>query len=131
MQIKEKKIVVVGGGSWATALVKILTTKAGVINWWMHNEASVSHLLKYRHNPKYLQSVEFDLERINVGTNLEELVQPADIVIIATPSAYLYDLFESFPKALLKNKYIFSAVKGIIPEINEIPGQFFSKIHGS
>ena len=128
MQIKNKKITIVGGGSWATALVKILTTKPDVIiNWWMHNEASVAHLLKYRHNPKYLQSVEFDLERINVGTNLKELIQPADIVIIATPSAYLFNLFENFPKALLKDKYVFSAVKGIIPEINEIPGQYFQK----
>ena len=128
MQTQEKKIVVVGGGSWATALVKILTTKPGIsINWWMHNEASVAHIVKYRHNPKYLQSVEFDLERINVGSNLEELVQPADIVIIATPSAYLFGVFEHFPKHLLKGKYIFSAVKGIIPEINEIPGQFFQK----
>jgi len=128
MQSQEKKIAVVGGGSWATALVKILTTKPGVlINWWMHNEASVAHLLKYRHNPKYLQSVEFDLNRINVSTDLEEIVRPADIVIIATPSAYLFSVFENFPKKLLKNKYVFSAVKGIIPEINEIPGQFFQK----
>jgi len=128
MQIREKKIVVVGGGSWATALVKILTTKPGdTVNWWMHNEASVAHIIKYRHNPKYLQSVEFDLERINVGSNLSELIQPADIVIIATPSAYLFEVFEHFPKHLLKDKYIFSAVKGIIPEINEIPGQYFQK----
>lgn len=128
MQEANKKIVVVGGGSWATALVKILTTKPGrTINWWMHNEASVAHLIKYRHNPKYLQSVEFDLERINVGSNLKELIQPADIIIIATPSAYLFDLFDKFPKHLLKDKYIFSAVKGIIPELNEIPGQYFQK----
>lgn len=128
MQTEEKKVVVVGGGSWATALVKILTAKPSItVNWWMHNEASVAHIVKYRHNPKYLQSVEFDIERINVGTNLQELIQPADIIIIATPSAYLFEVFEHFPKHLLKHKYIFSAVKGIIPEINEIPGQFFQK----
>ena len=123
----DKKIAVIGGGSWATAIVKMLTTNKPVINWWMHNESSVAHIIKYRHNPKYLQSVEFDLERINVSTDLEEIIEPAEIIIIATPSAFLYDLFKNFPKKLLKNKFIFSAVKGIIPELNEIPGQFYHK----
>ncbi|MGB1104556.1 MAG: NAD(P)H-dependent glycerol-3-phosphate dehydrogenase [Crocinitomicaceae bacterium] len=121
----EKKIAVIGGGSWATAIVKMLTTNKHVINWWMHNESSAAHILKYRHNPKYLQSVEFDLERINVSTDLSEIIEPADIIIIATPSAFLYDLFQNFPKEKLKNKFVFSAVKGIIPELNEIPGQFY------
>lgn len=125
MTNNDKKIAVIGGGSWATALVKILTSQKQVINWWMHNEASAAHLIKYRHNPKYLQSVEFNLELINVGTDLKEMIEPADIVIIATPSAFLHELFANFPKELLKNKFIFSAVKGIVPEFNEIPGQYY------
>lgn len=125
MSREEKKIAVIGGGSWATALVKILTSQKHVINWWMHNVSSAAHIIKYRHNPKYLQSVQFDLERINVSTDLVEIIEPADIIIIATPSAFLYELFEKFPKGILANKIVFSAVKGIIPEINEIPGQFY------
>lgn len=127
MSEEVKKIAVIGGGSWATALVKILTAQNHVINWWMHNEASAAHIIKYRHNPKYLQSVEFDLERINVSTDLEEIMRPADIVIIATPSAFLHSLFHDFPKEKIKDKIIFSAVKGIIPEVNEIPGQYYHK----
>lgn len=125
MTQNEKKIAVIGGGSWATALVKILTSQKILINWWMHNEASAAHIIKYRHNPKYLQSVEFNLEHINVSTDLKEIIEPADIIIIATPSAFLHELFVNFPKELLKNKFIFSAVKGIIPEFNEIPGQYY------
>jgi glycerol-3-phosphate dehydrogenase (NAD(P)+) len=121
----EHKIAVIGGGSWATALVKILTSQKHVINWWMNNESSAAHIIKYRHNPKYLQSVEFDLERINVSTDLREIIEPSSIIIIATPSAFLYDLFKTFPKELLKDKFVFSAVKGIIPELNEIPGEFY------
>lgn len=126
MSRKHKSIAVIGGGSWATALVKILTHQSEVINWWMHNDASAAHILKYRHNPKYLQSVEFDLDRINVSTDLYDTIKPCDIIIIATPSAYLFELFQNFPKHLLEGKYIFSAVKGIIPEINEIPGQYYN-----
>lgn len=124
---KEKKIAVIGGGSWATALVKILTNQEHTINWWMHNEASAAHIIKYRHNPKYLQSVEFDLNRINVSTDLKEIIRPSDIIIIATPSAFLHALLSEFPKELLAGKILFSAVKGIVPEVNEIPGQYYHK----
>ena len=84
----EKKIAVIGGGSWATALVKILCNNVSSVNWYMRNENAVSHILKFRHNPKYLQSVEFDLDKINVSTDLQETIRISDIVIIATPSAF-------------------------------------------
>jgi glycerol-3-phosphate dehydrogenase (NAD(P)+) len=122
-----KKIAVIGGGSWATALVKILCNNLNSVNWWMRNEGAVGHILKYRHNPNYLQSVEFDLNKINVSTDLEEIIRPADIVIIATPSAFLTKIFENFPKDAMKGKIVYSAVKGIIPEFNAIPARFIHK----
>lgn len=127
MTENHKSIAVIGGGSWATALVKILTAQEHVVNWWMHNADSAKHLLQFKHNPKYLQSIEFNLERIKVSTDLQSVVAPSDILIIATPSAFLYELLQDFPKKLLQNKVIFSAVKGIIPEVNEIPGQYYHK----
>ena len=99
----EKKIAVIGGGSWATALVKILCNNVSSVNWYMRNENAVSHILKFRHNPKYLQSVEFDLDKINVSTDLQETIRISDIVIIATPSAFLVKLFEGFPNELFLN----------------------------
>ena len=122
-----KKIAVIGGGSWATALVKILCNNLNSVNWWMRSEGAVGHILKYRHNPNYLQSVEFDLNKINVSTDLEEIIRPADIVIIATPSAFLTKIFENFPKDAMKGKIVYSAVKGIIPEFNAIPARFIHK----
>ena len=130
MEIKNK-IAVIGGGSWATALVKILCNNLSTINWWMRNEEAVEHILKFRHNPNYLQSVEFDLNKITVSSDLVEIIQPADIVIIATPSAFLVKIFENFPVELLKNKVVFSAVKGIIPEYNAIPARFIHKTFGT
>jgi len=128
---KDQKIAVIGGGSWATALVKILCNNLNSVNWWMRNEVAVAHILKYRHNPNYLQSVEFDLNKINVSTDLEEIIRPADVVIIASPSAFLYKLFEHFPKEILRDKIVFSAVKGIIPEFNAIPARFIHKTFGT
>ncbi len=128
---EEKKIAVIGGGSWATAIVKILSNNVRSVNWYMRNEGAVGHILKYRHNPNYLQSVEFDLNKINVSTDLVEIITPADIVIIATPSAFLVKLFENFPTELLKDKVVYSAVKGIIPEYNAIPARFIHKTFGT
>lgn len=128
---KKIKIAVIGGGSWATALVKILCNNLSTVSWWMRNENAVEHILKFRHNPNYLQSVEFDLNKITVSSNLEEIIRPTDIVIIAAPSAFLVKIFENFPKELLKNKVVFSAVKGIIPEYNAIPARFIHKTFGT
>ncbi len=128
---QQKKIAVIGGGSWATAIVKILCNNVNSVNWYMRNDDAVKHILKFRHNPNYLQSVEFDLNKINVSTDLVEIIEPADIVIIATPSAFLVKLFENFPKELLKDKVVFSAVKGIIPEYHAIPARFIHKTFGT
>jgi len=127
----QKKIAVIGGGSWATALVKILCNNVDSLNWYMRNDDAVKHILKFRHNPNYLQSVEFDLNKINVSTDLREIIEPADIVIIATPSAFLVKLFENFPVEIFDGKTVFSAVKGIIPEYNAIPARFIHKTFGT
>jgi|TARA_R110000737_G_scaffold127298_2_gene159900 glycerol-3-phosphate dehydrogenase (NAD(P)+) len=127
----KRKIAVIGGGSWATALVKILCNNADSVNWWMRSNESVQHILKFRKNPKYLQSVEFDLNKINVSTDLAEIIEPADIVIIATPSAFLTEIFSAINPQVLSGKIVFSAVKGIIPEFNAIPARFIHKTFGT
>ena len=113
-----KKIAVIGGGSWATALIKILSNNVGSLNWYMRNQTAVDHILKFRHNPNYLQSVEIDLNKINVSTDLVEVIRPVDIVIIASPSAFLVNLFQNCPPELFNEKVVFSSVKGIIPAVS-------------
>jgi len=128
---KNQKIAVIGGGSWATAIVKILCNNVSVVNWWMRNDEAIAHLLKFKHNPNYLRSVEFDLSKINVSSNLEDIIGKSDIIIIAAPSAFLVKIFENFPQELFKDKVVFSAVKGIIPEYNAIPARFIHKTFGT
>lgn len=127
----DKKVAVIGGGSWATALVKILCNNLPSVNWWMRNDGAVGHILKYRHNPNYLQSVEFDLNKINISSDLNEILEQSDIIIIATPSAFLVATFNGINPSLLKDKIIFSAVKGIVPEYNAIPARFIHKTFGT
>ncbi len=97
----------------------------------MRNLESAEYIKKYRHNPRYLQSVEFNLDKINVITDLQSAINSSEILVIATPSAFLNDLFKDIPRELFEDKVIFSAVKGIIPEYNSIPARFIHKTFGT
>jgi len=96
----------------------------------MRNEGAVVHLKKYRHNPNYLQSVEFDLAKINVTNQLSTVIANSDILIIATPSAFLSAVFSAVEAADFNNKKVFSAVKGIVPDTNSIPADFIHEVLG-
>lgn len=120
-------VAVIGGGSWATALVKILCNNHDRVFWWMRNQASIEHIETYKHNPKYLQSVQFDTDQIVLSSNLEATLSHADVIVIATPAAFLQEAFEGIGAAHFANKIVFSAVKGIIPAYNAIPARFIHK----
>lgn len=126
-----EKFAVIGSGSWATAIVKILCNNVNKVNWYVRNLESAEYINKYRHNPRYLQSVEFNLDKINVITDLQSAINSSEILVIATPSAFLNDLFKDIPRELFEGKVIFSAVKGIIPEYNSIPARFIHKTFGT
>lgn len=126
-ETKEKKInniAVIGGGSWATAIVKILTENNDYVGWWMRGEQNVMHIKKYHQNPQYLSSVELLTENIDISTDLDHIVQEADTLIFAIPSAFLKKALENL-KTDISNKVIFSAIKGIVPDENVIVGEFF------
>lgn len=115
---------VVGGGSWATALVKILSNNAGQIHWWIRNPESVDFIRQYRHNPSYLSDVEIDLSRVVPNANLAETLAASDYIVLAVPAAFLKTALSGIPADALKGKKVFSAIKGIVPEHNKIVGDF-------
>ena len=122
-----QKIGVIGGGSWATAIVKMLCNNAEHTNWWIRNPLTIDHIKKYKHNPNYLTSVEFDTNKLQLSENLKDIVKNSDILIVAIPSAFLKEAVSSLNAADFKNKQIFSAIKGIVPEHNLIVGEFFKE----
>lgn len=132
MKTEESKIIgVIGGGSWATALVKILTENETTINWYVRSQETVQFIRQYKRNPKYLQSVELKMNRIEVSADLEKVVRASDIIFLVTPSAFLYSLFKDFPVELMENKIVFSSIKGIIPQYHAIPARFIHKTFGT
>ena len=122
--MSENHFGVIGGGSWATAIVKMLCSNQSKVSWWMRSEKSIQHIKEHRHNPKYIRSVEFDTNQINVTTDLKEVVANSGIIILATPSAFLNDVLSPLSKEDFEGKKVISAIKGIIPERNEIPADY-------
>ena len=81
-----KRIAVIGGGSWATAIVKILCNNANKVSWYFRSQEDVEYLNKYQHNPRYLSSVQFDVNKLNLSSNLLETLSQAEVIILAVPS---------------------------------------------
>ena len=120
-----KRIGVIGGGSWATAIVKMLSNNIGEFTWWMRDDDQREHIVGHNHNPKYLQSVVINNNIVTATTDIKATINESDILIIATPSAFIDETLSQFSKGNFEGKYIISAVKGIIPQTNEIPADYF------
>ena len=120
------KFAVIGGGSWATAIAKMLCVNLPEIAWYMRNEDAIEHIKTHHHNPNYLSSVEFDNRKLKLTNDINEAVSYADYIIFAIPSAFLNSELEKLTVSL-KDKVIFSAIKGIVPETSLIVGEHFNK----
>jgi glycerol-3-phosphate dehydrogenase (NAD(P)+) len=123
------KIAMIGGGSWATAIIKILSDNlaAKEIFWWMRNEDAINHIQTFKHNPNYLSSVEIRLPDANISFDLKAMIKEADFIILNVPAAFLKVTLSTLTPADLKGKKIVSAIKGIVPDDNLIIGEFISQ----
>ena len=119
---------VIGGGSWATAIVKMLCENLEKVNWYMRSVYVVEHLKKQEHNPNYLSSVEFDIDQLNLSNDINETVKNSDFLIFAIPSAFLKRELDNL-EIPLDDKIVFSAIKGIVPESSLIVGEHFHEYH--
>ncbi len=115
---------VIGAGSWGTALVKLLSSNLERVGWWVRNKGAIAHIAQYGHNPNYISAAQFDVSRLAMSDDLGAVVKDADILIIAVPSAFLKRTLDQLDPALFKHKVFFSAVKGIVPETNQIVGEY-------
>jgi glycerol-3-phosphate dehydrogenase (NAD(P)+) len=105
----------IGSGSWATALAKILTDNGNTIHWWIRNADTIKHLKQRKHNPHYLSSAYFDVTQLKLSDDINVVIANSDALVIAVPSAYIENAFASIDKNALKGKKIISAIKGMLP----------------
>ena len=119
------KFAVFGGGSWATAIVKMLCENLEHVGWYMRNVDAIKHIKKEQHNPNYLSAVEFDTNKLKLSNDINEMVAYADYLIFVIPSAFIHQELEKL-KTSLDGKVIISAIKGIVPESSLIVGEHFN-----
>ena len=126
MMSDHKKIAVLGGGSWATAIVKMLSENLETVGWYMRSKTSIDHIKKNNHNPKYLRAADVYASQLDLSSDMNKIVATYDVLIFAIPSAFLMSELGKL-KVPLKEKIVFSAIKGIVPETGLIVGEHFHK----
>lgn len=126
MNIKKSKVAVIGSGSWATAISKMLLENVKHINWYFRKPETIEYFEKYGHNPRYLPAVEFDTNRISFFNDINEIVDESDILVLAVPSAYLPRIFEEM-RVDISKKYILSGIKGIVTEENLLVVEYLNR----
>ena len=126
---ERSKIAVIGGGSWATAIAKIVLTNAQEINWYMRRQEQIDEFIRLSKNPSYLTGVKFDTDRIHFTNDINKLVRTSDILIFATPSPFMKQHLKKL-KRKLDNKFVVSAIKGIVPDENMIITDYFEEFYG-
>ena len=121
------KIAIVGGGSWATAIAKIVVGKTHHIGWYMRRDDQINDFRRLGHNPSYLTSVHFDVNEVYFSSDLNHIVQLYDTLVFVVPSPYLKNHLKRL-KTRLKEKFIITAIKGIVPDENLVCSEYFHQI---
>lgn len=119
---------IIGSGSWGTALAKMLTDNGMHINWCVRGESTLEHILKRHHNPNYLTSVSFDTSLLSLTNDPVSTISQSDYIVIVTPSAFVTQQFSGINAKDLEEKKIISAVKGMLPQHNQLLNDYLQSV---
>jgi len=125
--MEKSRVGIIGSGSWATAIAKIVTDNGHAISWWVRQQSNIDYFTKRHHNPHYLRNTYFNVSSIHFTSSIETVVRESDIIIIAVPSIHIAASLEGLDLAAFKNKKIVSAVKGVLPKYNILLNQYLEK----
>ncbi len=128
MSDSKKSIGIIGSGSWATALVKMISDTQEPVNWWIRNPEKAAYIASHHHNPDYLSGVEIHPEKVGILTDLQEILDTSDIIFLAIPSAFLHQCLSEV--ILPKDRIYVSAIKGIEPFSNKVIARYLESQHG-
>jgi len=118
---------IIGSGSWATALAKILTDNNNRINWWIRDADTINFLQQRKHNPHYVSNIRFDNNMLQLSSSLNYVIEQSDVLLVAVPSAYIHSVLTTLNTDAFANKKIVSAIKGLLPDRNELLNEYLSK----
>ena len=122
------KVAIIGGGSWATAIAKIVVGHTHHIGWYMRRDDRVEEFRRMSHNPAYLTSVHFNCDEIFFSSDINRIVEAYDTLVFVTPSPYLKNHLRKL-KARIRDKFIVTAIKGIVPDENLVCSEYFHEVY--
>lgn len=117
------RVAILGSGSWATALAKIVMHNASEINWYIRKQETIDEFIQTRRNPNHLEWAYFDVSCIHFSADINFTINQSDLIIVAIPSPYLKEIFNEITVDMSK-KIIISAVKGMMPDSNILVTDF-------
>lgn len=120
---------VLGGGSWGTALVKILSENCDKINWYVRNQENVDYINKFKSNSNYLNSVSLKINKINVSASIKDVTKNSEILVLAIPSPFLNSELKKIGNLII-DKHIFSALKGVVPDSHLVVSEHLNQKYG-
>lgn len=120
------KVAVLGGGSWATAIAKIVMHHEERITWYMRRDDRIEDFKRMHHNPAYLTGLHFDVDRIDFSSDINEVVKRCDTLIFVIPSPYVKSHLKKL-KANMREKMVVTAIKGIVPEEGITVSRYFQR----
>ncbi len=119
---------VIGSGSWATALVRLLLNTNTPVNWFIAKKEDAEYIKSHHHNPRYLSSVSLEEKNLKIYSDLEKCISDSEHVVLAIPSAFCHATLSRLSSGIFKNKIVFSGIKGIIPEYKLIVGEYLNRV---
>ena len=122
------KIAIIGGGSWATAIAKIVVSHTHHIGWYMRRDDRIDDFRRMGHNPAYLTSVHFNIDEIHFDSDINRICQQYDTLVFVTPSPYLKSHLKKL-KTRIRDKFILTAIKGIVPDENLVCSEYFHQVY--
>ena len=122
------KIAIIGGGSWATAIAKIVVEHTHHIGWYMRRDDQIEEFRRMGHNPSYLTSVHFHVDEIQFDSDINRIVQAYDTLVFVTPSPYLKNHLRRL-KTRIKDRFVITAIKGIVPDENLACSEYFHQAY--
>ncbi len=126
---EKPRVGLVGSGSWATAIAKMLLCNVDHLNWHVRNRKNIEMFRTTGHNPSYLSSIQFDTSKISFSDDINKIVRESDVLFVVVPSAFVQSVFANMTESL-SDKYVISAIKGLIPESNMIIGAWLNQVMG-
>ncbi len=122
------RVAIMGGGSWATAIAKIVLAHEEHINWYIRRDDRIEEFQRLGHNPAYLTGLHFDTSRITFSSDINDIVKTSDTLIFVTPSPYIKSHLKKL-RTSLREKLVVTAIKGIVPDENITVSHYFQQAY--